>query len=201
MKTLSSAVAVRLTRGCFLFCFLVIALSAFKCGRGGQQQPTANLPAGLAPSDVQAAGLVLRQRTETEDMVSRFKKKDFSSSQIEFAKIRYDRSMAKANAALDRIRQDITSSPGSEQEAEFRGLAQAAVDDCVVLDSLLETALNPGISALNLSNFVLRNANTLPDAWVAVWKASRKLQAADRQQFLVYLDRELKWKRWEAVNE
>ena len=199
MKTLNGAAAVRLISSCFLFCIMVVALSAFKCGRGGQQQPATNLPAGLEPSDVQAAGLVLRQRTETEDMVSRFKKKDFSSSQIEFAKIRYDRSMAKANEALERIRQDITSSPGSQEEAEFRSLAQAAVDDCVVLDSLLETALNPGISPLNLSNFVLRNANTLPDAWVAVWKASRKLQAADRQQFLVYLDRELKWKRWEAV--
>ena len=89
MKTFDGAAAARLTRGCFLFCVMVVALSAFKCssGGGGQQQPTTNLPAGLEPSDVQAAASVLRQRTETEDMVRRFKKQDFNSSQIEFAKM------------------------------------------------------------------------------------------------------------------
>lgn len=200
MKTFDGAAAARLTRDCFLFCVMVVALSAFKCGSGGgDQQPTTHLPAGLEPSDVQAAASVLRQRIETEDMVKRFKKQDFSSSQIAFAKSRYDSSMTKANAALERIRQDIAASPSSQEETEFRSQAQAAVDDCVVLDSLLETALNPGISPINLHNYVLLNANRLPDSWVTVWKASRKLGAADRQQFLVYLDRELKWKSWGQV--
>ncbi len=197
MKTFDSAATARLTRGCLLYCVMVVALSAFRCP--GHHEPAITLPAGLDPSDMQAADAVLKQRTETEDMVKRFKKQGFSSSQIQFAKNKYDSSLAKVNAALERIKQDISASPGSQEEADFRSQADAAVGDSVVLDSLLETALNPGISPTNLTNYVLLHANTLPDSWVTVWKASRKLSVADRQQFLVYLDQELKWKNWEAI--
>lgn len=196
MKRFNGAFS-RLANAFFLPCVLVFTLAAFKCGSGGKGETS--VPTGLSPSDVEAATSVLRQRTETEDMVRRFKKQNFTPAQVEFAQSKYESALTKVNAALERIRQDIGGSPSSLEEADFRKQADDAVGDSVIVDSLLETALRPGVSPLDLQNYVLLNANKLPDAWVAVWKASRSLSPADKQLFLTYLDKELKWKMWQAV--
>jgi hypothetical protein len=188
----------RLAKCCFLLCVMAFTMAPSRCGGGGQGHMS-NLPPGLTQSDLQAAAAVLRQRTETEDMVRRFKKGGFNADQIEFVMSKYDGPLAKTNATVERIRQDIEAAPTAQDESAFRTQASDAVGDCVVLDSLLETALRPGIPPTQLGNYVLLNANSLPDSWVAVWKASRRLSPADKQQFLAYLDKELKWKTWQAI--
>lgn len=189
-----------IARCCLMLCAMAFTMAPAKCGGGGGAGPATTLPPGLEQSDLTAAAAVLRQRTETEDMVRQFKRGSFDAHQIEFVMSKYDGPMTKANALLDRIGKDIDATPTAQDEDAFKHQATDAVGDCVVLDSLLETALHPGISPLNLSNYVLRNANSLPGWWVDVWKASRKLGPAEKQQFLVYLDRELKWKTWQAIH-
>lgn len=185
-----------------MLCVMVLTMAPSKCGHGGGSGtvPAMTLPPGLTQSDLTAAAAVLRQRTESEDMAKQFKHGNFSANQTEFVVSKYEPALTKTNALLDRIRQDIDASPTEQDEAAFKEQARDDVGACVVLDSLLETALHPGISPLNLGNYVLRNANTLPDSWVAVWKASRRLSTAEKQQFLAYVDGELKWKTWQAIH-
>jgi len=177
-----------------LCCILILTLAPSQCNKKTSPPSQPDLP----PSMLSSANEMLEQHDETEGFVKRFKGGSFSPQQIEFVQGKYETTRSKINPELDRIRQDIDKTTSDQEETDFREQAKAAVDENVVLSSLLETAVT-GASPNNLNNFVIRHVNSLPGSWVSVWKMSQGLNPTQKQQFLQFLNKRLKWKTWEEI--
>ena len=143
--------------------------------------------------------MIIKQADETQDFVARFKGKasSFTPQQMEYATDKYERIVTKVNPLVDLIKQNVTSVP-SLSETEFKDQAKAVVDTNIAFSTLAENAI---YNTQNFNNFVLKNANALPDAWTKVWKAVPALSPQQQQQLFTFLDSRIKYKSWDAIKK
>jgi hypothetical protein len=175
--------------------FLFFAILSPKCAHNKPPQ----LPSPtIGVEQTQALNMLTKQTDETADFVGHVKAKaGITQQQIEYASDKYGRILTKVNPLVDLIKQNTTSVPNLT-ESEFRDRAKAAVDTNVEFDTLMETAI---YNTQNPNNFVLMNANTLPDAWTKIWKAVPALTPQQQQQLFTFLDSRIKYKAWDAIKK
>ena len=177
-----------------LFLFLLMP----KCDHS-QPGPTTTSAPNIGTDAAQAFGMVVSQADETEDFVARFKGKagSFTPQQVEFAKAKYEQTMSQINPVVDLIKQNA-SGAASISEEEFRSKAKSAIDTNVVLNTLMEKAVG---NTNDFNNFVLTNANALPDAWTKVWTTVPTLTEPQRQEFFAFLDVRIHYRAWDTIKK
>jgi len=174
---------------------LVLLLFSSKCDHPPQTTP----PPDIGADAKNALQMVLKQSEESQDFVARFKGKasTYTPQQIEFAQEKYGQTMTAVNSVVDEIKKAMTGSTTLSAD-EFKTKAKAAVDSNVTLNTLMEKAVD---NATTFDNFVLTNANTLPDSWTTLWRTAPSLSQAQKQQFESFLESNIRYKSWDVIKK
>jgi len=174
---------------------LVLLLFAQKCDHPPKTTP----PPDIGAQAMQALQIVSKQSEESQTFVGRFKGKSntFTPQQIEFAQDKYSQTLAAVNSLVDEIKNAAIGSPTLTDD-EFKSKAKVAVDSNVTLNTLMEQAVD---NTSSFDNFVLTNANKLPDSWITLWRVAPSLSQPQKQQLVNFLDSSIRYKSWDGIKK
>jgi hypothetical protein len=143
--------------------------------------------------------MVTLQADESQDFVARFKGKEnsFGSGQINLAKGKYSQALTEVNSTVDELKQAIAGTSTLNEDG-FKTKARSAVDANVLLNTLMENAV---FGTVGQHNFLIHNANTLPDAWTKLRNIGPTLPAEQKQEFVGFLDSRIRFKSWDLIKK
>ena len=174
---------------------LVLLLFSQKCDHPPKTTP----PPDVGAQATQALQMIFSQSQESQNFVGRFKGKSnsFTPQQIEFAQDKYAQTLTAVNSLVDEIKSAATGSPTLTDD-KFMSKAKDAIDSNVALNTLMEQAVD---NTTNFDNFVLMNANKLPDSWTTLWRAAPSLSQQQKQQLQTFLESSIRYKSWDVIKK